>query len=269
MKTSSLGFTEQLAFTSVFYIMSKAKVLLINQPSPQGLGAFLERAGYAVQSAERPEDAAIALLEHEPEVVIWDAELNALTEWDRLRNTLQNRTPLLSVNRLSDWVDLKEEPGIPSVSSSTIGATHSSSPNVLASLQVQNSESSGIDNPTDLLGVLNQISSQSITGTRHFYTKVGNKLRRVDLTEIRFIQVEGKYSTIHLGSRSYHIKASLRDMVHMLSSESFVRVSRNNVVNLEHIDHIDVFQSTVRIGNEDIPISRTYKENLMRYVQLM
>jgi hypothetical protein len=41
------------------------------------------------------------------------------------------------------------------------------------------------------------------------------------------------------------------------------------VVNLEHIDHIDVFQSTVRIGNEDVPISRTYKENLMRFVQLM
>jgi DNA-binding LytR/AlgR family response regulator len=72
-----------------------------------------------------------------------------------------------------------------------------------------------------------------------------------------------------LGGRSYHIKASLRDMVQMLQSESFVRVSRNNVVNLDHIEHIDVFQSTVRIENEDIPISRTYKENLMRYVQLM
>jgi DNA-binding LytR/AlgR family response regulator len=58
-------------------------------------------------------------------------------------------------------------------------------------------------------------------------------------------------------------------MVQMLQSESFVRVSRNNVVNLDHIEHIDVFQSTVRIENEDIPISRTYKENLMRYVQLM
>jgi CheY-like chemotaxis protein len=249
--------------------MSKAKVLLINQSSPEFLGAFLKRAGYAVESAGRPEDAAIALLEHEPEVVIWDAELNSLSEWDRLRNTLKNRTPLLSVNRVSDWVDLENEGETLDVSPSILGSGHASSPNVSAALQMQGDAPDSIDNPSDLLGVLSQMASQTVSGVRHFYTKVGNKLRRVNLKEIRFIQVEGKYSTIHLGGRSYHIKASLRDMVQMLQSESFVRVSRNNVVNLDHIEHIDVFQSTVRIENEDIPISRTYKENLMRYVQLM
>tara|TARA_B110000285_G_C14892425_1_gene499165 strand:+ start:62 stop:826 length:765 start_codon:yes stop_codon:yes gene_type:complete len=252
-----------------FFSMRKAKVLLINQPSPQSLGAFLERAGYAVQLAEKPEDAAMALLEHEPEVVIWDAELDQLTEWDRLRNTLKNRAPLLSINRLKDWGQLETVMDQVQSTSGVIGATHVNNPNLSAVLQSQTQDDDGIDNPMDLLGKLSEISSRTIAGMRHFYTKVGNKLRRVELADIRFIQVEGKYSTIHLESRSYHIKASLKDMVHMLSSDCFVRVSRNNVINLEHIDHIDVFQSTVRIGNEDVPISRTYKENLMRYVQLM
>lgn len=252
-----------------FFSMRKAKVLLINQPSPQGLGAFLERAGYAVESAERPEDAAIALLEHEPEAVIWDAELDGLTEWDRLRNTLKNRTPLLSINHLKDWGDLEALVDREFQVSSVMGLTHATGPNLSSAFQSQNQEEGRIDNLNELLGKLREISSQTLKGLRHFYTKVGNKLRRVELGDIRFIQVEGKYSTIHLESRSYHIKASLKDMVHMLSSENFVRVSRNNVINLEHIDHIDVFQSTVRIGKEDVPISRTYKENLMRYVQLM
>ena len=249
--------------------MNKATVLYINQSSQERLGAFLQRAGYSVKSARRPEDAAIALIEHEPEVVIWDAELNSLSEWDRLRTTLKNRTPLLSVNRVSDWIDFENNGESIDNVSSVMSSVHATSPNVSNALKVQSEEAGSIDNPSDLLGVLNQMASQTASGMRHFYTKVGNKLRRVDLNEIRYIQVEGKYSTIHLGGRSYHIKASLRDMVHMLQSESFVRVSRNNVVNLDHIDHIDVFQSTVRIENEDIPISRTYKENLMRYVQLM
>jgi DNA-binding LytR/AlgR family response regulator len=54
-----------------------------------------------------------------------------------------------------------------------------------------------------------------------------------------------------------------------LASPRFVRVSRNYVVSLDHINHIDVYQSTVHIGGEDIPVSRTYKENLMRNVRLL
>ena len=104
---------------------------------------------------------------------------------------------------------------------------------------------------------------------QHFYTKVGNKLRRIDLADVRYIQVEGKYSAIQLESRQYHVKASLKDLLLILASKDFVRVSRNFVVNLNHINHIDVYQSTVHIGGEDVPVSRTYKENLMKNVRLL
>jgi DNA-binding LytR/AlgR family response regulator len=55
----------------------------------------------------------------------------------------------------------------------------------------------------------------------------------------------------------------------ILASEEFVRVSRNFVVNLKHIDHIDIYQSTVHIAGEDVPVSRTYKDNLMKNVRLL
>ena len=81
----------------------------MHQPSPYGLVPFLERAGYAVHSAEKPEDAAISLLEHEPEVVIWDVNLNRMLEWGRLHAMLKSRTPLVSVNRLKSWDDSEDE----------------------------------------------------------------------------------------------------------------------------------------------------------------
>jgi DNA-binding LytR/AlgR family response regulator len=40
-------------------------------------------------------------------------------------------------------------------------------------------------------------------------------------------------------------------------------------VNVDRIEHIDTFQYTVRIGELEIPISRTYKENLMQFIQLL
>ena len=96
-----------------------------------------------------------------------------------------------------------------------------------------------------------------------------NKLRKVPLEDILYIEVEGKYSALQVKDRKYNVKASLKDLLQKLPADSFVRVSRNFVVNLNHIDHIDMYQSSVHVSGEDVPVSRTYKENLMKNVRLL
>jgi DNA-binding LytR/AlgR family response regulator len=103
----------------------------------------------------------------------------------------------------------------------------------------------------------------------HFYTKVGNKLRRVEAKDIRYIEVEGKYSAVATADRRYNVKASLKELLDKLPVGEFVRVSRNHVVNLARVEHIDLLQYAVRVGDRELPVSRTYKENLMRYVRLL
>jgi len=103
----------------------------------------------------------------------------------------------------------------------------------------------------------------------HFYTKVGNKLRRIESRDIRYIEVEGKYSAVVTGDRRYNVKVSLKELLDKLPAGEFVRVSRNHVVNLARVEHIDVLQYAVRVADRELPVSRTYKENLMRYVRLL
>ena len=103
----------------------------------------------------------------------------------------------------------------------------------------------------------------------HIYTKVGNKLRKVKLDDILYIEVEGKYSALQVNDRKYNVKASLKDLLQKLPANKFVRVSRNFVVNLKRIQHIDTFQYTIKVGDVEIPISRTYKEELMRHINLI
>lgn len=103
----------------------------------------------------------------------------------------------------------------------------------------------------------------------HIYTKVGNKLRKVPLDDILYIEVEGKYSALQVRDRKFNVKASLKDLLQKLPADRFVRVSRNFVVNLNRIQHIDTFQYTVKVGDMEIPISRTYKEELMRHINLI
>ncbi len=104
---------------------------------------------------------------------------------------------------------------------------------------------------------------------KHFFTKVGNKLRRIHLQDVRFIEVEGKYSAIHVGERKYNVKASLKDLLLKLPLEDFVRVSRNYVINIDRVNHIDTFQFIIKIDNDEIPISRTYKDELMKRIQML
>ena len=129
-----------------------------------------------------------------------------------------------------------------------------------------------VEEAPNMLEAVEQTLEELETGrvkAKHFFTKVGNKLRRIHLSDVRFIEVEGKYSAIHVGERKYNVKASLKDLLLKLPAEDFVRVSRNYVINIDRVTHIDTFQFVIKIDQDEIPISRTYKDELMKRIQLL
>ena len=233
--------------------MSKAKVLFITPSSAitrHGVSEALTNLGYEVSNASTPEETVLTAMELEPQVIIWPDALNGESTWSRVKNILEARNPLIS---------LSNDFNAAAIEDNAVAVQTNETPRAVnVPLATMNA----------LLEQLEQIGTHG-TGNHQFYTKVGNKLRRIELDEIRYIQVEGKYSAIQLESRQYHVKASLKDLLVILASDEFVRVSRNFVVNLKHIDHIDVYQSTVHISGEDVPVSRTYKDNLMKNVRLL
>lgn len=101
------------------------------------------------------------------------------------------------------------------------------------------------------------------------YTKIGNKLKRIDIDHIRYVEVEGKYCSIKVGDRRYNVKVSMKDLVARLRDPRFIRVSRNFVINMDLIEYIDTFNFSVKIDERDIPISRTYKDQLMGRIELI
>lgn len=113
------------------------------------------------------------------------------------------------------------------------------------------------------------VPAEGGTVTEHFFTKVGNKLKRLSLEDVLFVEVEGKYSSIQLRDRRYNVKASLKELLEKFPSQQFVRVSRNFIVNLDAIEYIDTVQYVIRLAERDIPISRTYKDELMSRIRLL
>ncbi len=233
--------------------MSKTKILFVTPSSTKaghGVSQVLEDLGYEVSNASTPEETVLTAMELDPQVVIWPDALNEESSWTRVKSILEARNPMISLANDFNAAAIDEgESADNKVESKSAIEVPTSTMNALVE-QLEHIGSNGIGNP-------------------QFYTKVGNKLRRIRLSEIRYIQVEGKYSAIQLESRQYHVKASLKDLLLILASEEFVRVSRNFVVNLNHINHIDIYQSTVHVAGEDVPVSRTYKDNLMKNVRLL
>lgn len=111
--------------------------------------------------------------------------------------------------------------------------------------------------------------SNGASELKYFFTKIGNKLKKISLDDVLFVEVEGKYSSIQLKDRRYNVKASLKELLDKFPGDRFVRVSRNFIVNLDAVEYIDTVQYVIRMADRDIPISRTYKDELMSRIRLL
>lgn len=266
--------------------MHKGKILLVSEQPTSDVAGFLERSGYGVASAQCVASAALGALEHRPDAVVWIGVMGE--QWQDLRTVLADRFKILEIEEIraqSEVDELRNAKTVRLLENGTGGAAsvngHSSLVSELATVEPTMEVLAGAGELEDGLGpwrvlgledlacLLEKRLRVGLPRLQHFYTKVGNKLRRVEVKDIRYIEVEGKYSAIHVAERKYNVKASLKDLLLKLPEQVFVRVSRNYVVNVDRIEHIDTFQYTVRIGELEIPISRTYKENLMRFIQLL
>ena len=232
-----IGIPKQTAVHLVVIVdmVRKPSILILGTtPSIQGPASLLEELGCDIRTANKAAEAAGICLFAPPDLILVTAKPNGVEDFVSQLKT-QNKLQVL------DWEM------------------------ALANGEVE-SNSEGLEGAvTDALEEL----ANNKTRAKHFFTKVGNKLRRIHLNDVRFIEVEGKYSAIHVGERKYNVKASLKDLLLKLPQEDFVRVSRNFVINIDRVTHIDTFQFVIKIDQDEIPISRTYKDELMKRIQLL
>lgn len=101
------------------------------------------------------------------------------------------------------------------------------------------------------------------------YTRVGHKLKKINIREIEFVEVDGKYCSIMVGSRRFNCKISLKELADKLPPQQFIQINRNALINLELIEDIDMSQPCVKMPGGEIVISRTFRDNLMSRINLI
>lgn len=92
---------------------------------------------------------------------------------------------------------------------------------------------------------------------------------RLKCSDIIYIENKERKSWIHTASGIYKVNKLLTELMRELDDKVFVRVYKSFIVNLRHVYIINENQITLYNCNEKIPISRTYKPELLdKYINL-
>ena len=89
-------------------------------------------------------------------------------------------------------------------------------------------------------------------------------LVKIKFDELRYIKSDGNYVEIFCENKKFLTRSTLKDFIQKLPPNRFVQVHKSYAINIEYIDAIEY--SNLIIGKETIPLSRSYAEELKKFL---
>lgn len=106
--------------------------------------------------------------------------------------------------------------------------------------------------------------NQSITRKNFIFIKTENRLEKVNLSEILFIEGMRDYRRIHTTKTKIMTLQTFTELEAVIPSEVICRVHKSYMVAIDKIEMIQ--QEEIKIGNTLIPISETYKKEFYNHI---
>ena len=98
------------------------------------------------------------------------------------------------------------------------------------------------------------------------YVKANRKVQKVHLDEILYIESLKDYVIIYLKEQKIITKQFISYFEDQLPKKSFLRIHRSYIVSINRIDAVS--KSTIEIGKKELPISRNYKNEVLKSLHL-
>ena len=93
------------------------------------------------------------------------------------------------------------------------------------------------------------------------FIKADNKLVKLMLVDIWFIEALQNYVTIHTREKEYVTYLTMRSVEEYLPDEKFIKTHKSYIVAADHINSIE--GNVIHIGGYEVPISRNEKDIVM------
>jgi len=106
-----------------------------------------------------------------------------------------------------------------------------------------------------------------LNGTNQMFIKVDSLLVNFNLNDILYVEAFGDYIKIQTEQKTFVVHAKLRTVEEALPSNDFARIHRSFIVRLDKIKNID--PSNLEVGKKVLPISNSYRSNLMAKINTL
>lgn len=112
---------------------------------------------------------------------------------------------------------------------------------------------------------VNDENDQSFILSDRIFVRHKEKMVKLMIADILYIEAERNYSRIVTTKNEYLISVTLKTIEEKLSGQIFMRIHRSWLVNLSHVEAVG--EDFVMIANREIPLSENLKGDLLRHMQ--
>ncbi len=94
----------------------------------------------------------------------------------------------------------------------------------------------------------------------YFFIKADNKIVKIALDEILFVEAMQNYVTIHTTEKKYISYLTIKSVEDFLPGDHFIKVHKSFIVSADRVDSIE--GNEICIGKHRLPMSRSLKEEV-------
>jgi DNA-binding LytR/AlgR family response regulator len=242
--------------------MSEKTTLLIVEDDmiiAANISLQLTALGYEVTGIEsRGEDAINHAIENHPDIILMDINLKGKLDGIETAKAIQKLSdiPLIYLTANADEATFQK-------AKETHPYAFISKP--FNKLNLERTIALVVEKITDEESKLANDDSLIETLEDRIFIRSQNKLIKVMLDEILYIEAERNYCNIITTDQSYLIVSPMNTFCQKLSGNNFLRVHRSYVVNIKKLDA--VAESHLEIKRKIIPIGKIYKEDLLKSIK--
>lgn len=107
---------------------------------------------------------------------------------------------------------------------------------------------------------------KTVTPKNFIFVKTENRLEKINLREIIFIEGMGDYRRIHTTNKRLMTLQTFTEFEQLISPNIICRVHKSYMVSLDKIDSIE--KDRIKIKDQIIPISETYKQRFFSLINV-
>lgn len=104
-------------------------------------------------------------------------------------------------------------------------------------------------------------------GMNYLFVKKDGQLVKIRFSDILFVEAAADYMVIFTSKERFIVHITMKALIERLPSHQFMRVHRTYSVRLDKIESLE--DNTLVVGKKNIPIGGSYKNKLLRSLNLL